>query len=455
MSVIKAQQAFDKQKYERCIKLTVKGLKKDKTQLELLYIKAAAEYQLSQDPKHNSDEKNWPKECVKSAIKAKQKDKDGDFTSKYTALFLNIAKLNNQLATEIFNQSKYSKAIPYFKNSYELTGDTVAYGMLGICHWFSKEETEALKIMQKVAQWNYDAFEDKLHSNTYVVSSFEILAAYYVKKKMYDTAINYTEMGLDIFPQNASLLRTQKWVVKHKIDDITANYGVTSEANKWAKRGLAYLPNDSLFIYIQNQFYKNQIGFLLGKKNYMEAEAMHHEFFQSKKELIAKKVRNKSDEFLTNDSLEFITKLFSFFISRNSENAMVHYFYKWYPLYFKTPQINEAGLQYILSNPPANVTKRLLFALMNHGGRIYPQNAIIKASRYAMFMQWVKGPLHPTEFAPMISLCDTMIKDFGKKSPKATAPMFKEDYQKIKVGLMSRAIDTFLNLKQLDFSQDY
>ena len=131
--------------------------------------------------------------------------------------------------------------------------------MIGICHWFNKNEGEALKIMQKVAMWNFEAHEDQLHKSTYIVQAFEILASYYNKRNQSDSSLRYTEMGLDIFPQNTSLLKNEKIQIHNRIKQIKNDFGINSEANNWAKRGLYYLPNDTLLLNTQNQYYLNSI----------------------------------------------------------------------------------------------------------------------------------------------------------------------------------------------------
>ena len=82
LSVIKAEKAFDAKKYEKCVKISVKGIKKDKTIIELFYIKTKAEYELSIIVPQKESETNWAKECIKSAIKSKVKDKENEFTNK-------------------------------------------------------------------------------------------------------------------------------------------------------------------------------------------------------------------------------------------------------------------------------------------------------------------------------------------------------------------------------------
>jgi hypothetical protein len=440
LSVIKAEKAFEAKKYEKCVKLSVKGIKKDKTIIELLYIKTKAEYELSLIVPQKEGETNWAKECIKSAIKAKLKDKENEFTKKYSVLFDKIAKQNNQIALDIFNQAKYGKALPYYKNSYDLTGDTIAYGMIGICHWFNKNEGEALKIMQKVALWNFEAHEDKLHSSTYIVQAFEILASYYNKRNQSDSSLRYTEMGLEIFPKNTSLLKNEKIQIHNKIKQIKNDFGINSEANNWALRGLYYLPSDTLLLNTQNQYYLNKIGFNCEKRDYVEASKMHQEFYQNKKELALKGVKNKTDEFLIFDSLEFSGKCLTYYLSRNTEKSIVFYFLNWYPQYYKTGPITEKSLETILNNPPDFVSKRLVLALMNYASKTYPKNATFKTSRLNTFLKWKTEIVFPIEWRGLLATNDSVIKDFPKKL----------ELKQFKESLLIQSIDSFVKYKQLD-----
>jgi hypothetical protein len=119
ISLIKAEKALTDKKYEKCVTICEKGIQKDKTNVELLFVKTKAQYELSLITPQTDGETNYAKECIKSAIKAKAKDKEHEFTLQYKELFANIAKQNNQTALEIFNQetieakdmSKYSELL--------------------------------------------------------------------------------------------------------------------------------------------------------------------------------------------------------------------------------------------------------------------------------------------------------------------------------------------------------
>lgn len=445
LSVIKAEKFFESKKFEKCVKVCEKGIKKDKSVIELIYIKCKAEYELSLIVPQKEGEKNWAKECIKTAIKAKSKDKEKEFTKKYAVLFDKIAKQNNQEAAELFQQKKYVKSIAFYKNSFELTGDTIAYGMMGIGHWFNKNEAEALKIMQKVALWNYDAHEDQLHTSTYLVQAFEILASYYNKRKQADSSLRYTEMGLDIFPKNPSLSQNEKYLIHQRIIQIKNDFGINSEANNWAKRGLYYLPGDTFLLLTQNQFYLNKIGFMCEKRDYPEAKKYHQEFFQTKKELALKGVNIQTDEFLTSDSLTFSGKCLTYYLSKNTEKSILFYFYNWYPQYYNTNQIDEKQLERILNNPPDFVSKRLVLALMNHAGRSYPRNRNFKNYRLETFLKWKGQVIYPIEWKGLLSTNDSVIKDFPTKL----------ELKKTKELLIVQALDSFFKYKQLDICWGY
>ena len=445
VSLIKAEKAFDDKKYEKCIKICDKGVQKDKSVVELYFIKTKAQYALSLITPQADGETNYAKECIKSAIKAKTKDKEHEFTLKYKELFNNIAKQNNKTALEIFNQEKYVKALPYYTKSYELTYDTVAYGMMGICYWFTKNEKEALKIMQKVAQWNFDANEDHLHQSTYLVQAFEILASYYNKRNQIDSSLRFTEMGLTIFPKNLALIRCEKRLIQERLNYIKGNYGLNSEANLWIDRGLTYLKDDTFLLQNQNTFYLTKIGYNCEKRDFAEAAKYHTEFYNAKQNTLSKKVKNKLDEYLIADSMEFSAKCLSYFLSKNAEKSIVYFFYNWYPQFFKSPQIDEKGLETILSNPPSYVTKRLILALMNHGGRTYPKNKNLKTYRLNTFNNWKSQPIFPVEWHGLLATADSVMKDF----PKIL------ELKKEKEKLIVRAIDSFYNYKQVDICWGY
>ena len=59
LSVIKAEKFFESKKFEKCVKVCEKGIKKDKSVIELIYIKCKAEYELSLIVPQKEGEKNW------------------------------------------------------------------------------------------------------------------------------------------------------------------------------------------------------------------------------------------------------------------------------------------------------------------------------------------------------------------------------------------------------------
>ena len=143
--------------------------------------------------------------------------------------------------------------------------------------------------------------------------------------------------------------------------------------------------------------------------------------------------------------MEFSAKCLSYFLSRNAEKSTVYFFYNWYPQFFKSPQIDEKGLETILSNPPVYVTKRLILALMNHGGRSYPKNKNLKTYRLNTFNNWKSQSVFPVEWHGLLTTADSVIKDFPKMI----------ELKKEKEKLIVRAIDSFYNYKQVDICWGY
>ncbi|MEK0439328.1 MAG: hypothetical protein RLZZ504_244, partial [Bacteroidota bacterium] len=170
-AVLKSREYFQAGKYVEAQKMSAKGLEDDKTETELWYIKAISEYEMYQIEKYRKGDVDYFKEAMKSAVKAKAYDDDGQFFKQYGERFNALVVANNKEAISNYGQGRYPRALQMYKNSYELTGDTVALGMAGHCYWLQKQNLDAVKTMRKVANMNYLANAEGKHKKTYVRES--------------------------------------------------------------------------------------------------------------------------------------------------------------------------------------------------------------------------------------------------------------------------------------------
>ncbi len=413
-TVFKAKNALNSGDAAKALKISTKGLEKDKTLIELWYIKAASEFTLWDNRGDDAELSIYLRESVKSAIKAQARDEFGDYKNEYRDVFARIATENNVEAMANFGQGRYSRAIQMYRNSFDLSNDTFALGMMGVCYHLSEKTRDGLWALKQTALWNYGAHASDLHPNTYVREAFEILAEYYDQREQLDSAQYYAEMGLSVYPQNRKLLALEHGYLESNIQAARSRGGIGSLFLENVIRALEIFPNDSNFLSYQNSYYINKMGYLANRGEKGLVDTLFMEFFMQKRVLVQAGVQNGSDPFLVADSLAFLGQCLQYYLGSNNEAATVHFFYSWYPLQFRSPPINEKGLEVLLKTPPAQVSRRLIVFLLDHATRSYPKNKTFKTYRKTLFDQYRKGPIKSYEWSQLIAMSDSLVRDFPK-----------------------------------------
>ncbi|MEY4465376.1 MAG: hypothetical protein RLZZ465_1006 [Bacteroidota bacterium] len=451
-SVLKSREYFNAAKYVEAQKMSSKGLEEDKTQAELWYIKAISEYEMYQLEKYRKGDVDYFKEAMKSAVKAKAYDDDGRYYKQYGERFSALVVANNKEAISNYGQGRYPRALQMYKNSYELTGDTIALGMAGHCYWLLKQNLDAVKTMTKVANMNYLANAEGKHKKTYVREAFEVLTDYYLnERKLKDSALIYCEMGLSVFPLNQKLLQWERSMINEDLANTRSNTGYSQMYNQLLTKALFFFPSDTFYLHEQNNYYLNRMGYLAQNDDWAETESVFIDFYNRKVDLLDRKSKNSTDPFLIKDSFAFINQCLEYYLGNNAKGGTVFFFYKWYPIQFKTTPIDEKKLEVLLNNPPAAVSHRLISMLMDHGANRYPKNINLKKSRLNTFNTWTKQKIAYYDWARIISLSDSVIKDFPKNTtlkPFQQTLLLRAADSLTKQGLMEPAWGCFYRLQK-------
>ncbi|MFM1792379.1 MAG: hypothetical protein RLZZ252_733 [Bacteroidota bacterium] len=440
--VMRAREAYQAKKWSAAQKIAAKGLEKQRDDYELYYIKAIAEFQMSEMSKYSKGDVNYAKDAVKSAVKARKYDDKNIFYATYVEAMKPIVLYNNQQALANYAQKKYSQAVQMYRNSYDLTGDTVAFGMMGYSQYLKGDEADAVRTMRTVAQWNFGANSKGLHPQSYVRESFEVLTDYYLKKQQGDSAIYYCEMGLEVFSKNIKLLAWEKQMISTALSKTKEKTGLSSIYNNLLEKGLYYFPSDSFFLHQQNAYFLNRIGRACYEKNFADAEIFHLDFYSRKQDLISRKSVNKSDPFLLVDSIGFAARGLEYFLGKNDPTATLFYFKKWYCQYYKIPVFGEKQLESILSTPPQQLSRRLVGMLMDEAISKYPKNKLFRQHRLNIYNDWTKKPIPYYEWERILRFSDSVIKDFPKNA------LLKQDRTK----LYGRAVDSCVKSGKMELA---
>ena len=445
VSIVKAKKAIESKQFEKAVKICEKGMEKDRSLNELLYIRAWAELEMAKDPKF-SKELNYTKACLKSIEKAEMKDKDQEFRDEYSWLYKNISDHYLLEGLEYYRRDQFSKAIPVFQTCFELSKDTIAYTHFGLSFFAINNFKSAFPVLTKVSEWMHGAWEQNTLKHTYNLKVYQELAKYYADRNNEDSSLIYIEYGLDLFPNDIKLTRTALGVVKNKIEKLRKEFALNAQLLRWVNIGLTLDKNDYYFLDLQNDYYLQSLNYVFVRNDLKTAKEIDSAFFADKKALAIKNANQKKDVFLTKDSLTFINECLKYFMAKNTEKGIVYFFYKWYPLVFSTPQINEQGLESILKNPPVSVSKRLIFALINHSVLSYPKNVKFKNYKQSIYNNWKNGDINESEFKYLFNLNDQLRADFPKTIIELNAD---------KERLLVRAIDTFLLKKEMEITWSY
>lgn len=400
----------DKQ-WSRARSAAEKAVEKDKTAAEWWYIKASAEYEMSRMDKFRGGKINYFRESVKSAVKARQRDESGRFMDRYGNWMREITVQNNKDAMASYAQASYARAIQMYRNSYQLTGDTIAYGMLGLSYLKDRQEREGIKILKTVATWNYGAFSNGTGTGSYMREPFEFLSNYYIDKGFPDSARLYTDMGLTIYPLNTVLRSNVRSLLVFELDEATKS-GYGADYIEVVNRALSYFPADSQFLYAQNYYYLQRLGALSKSKPWDDADRLQKEFYAMKKQAVLNGVVNGSDIFLIKDSTAFLFQCLDYFLWRNNQKAIAFCFSRWFPAQKRIPGMNESVMESLLKNPPDNISRKLLAILFADAREDYPKNKKITQYRLDYFNKWTAKPVRKAETYLQLDMADALVADY-------------------------------------------
>lgn len=411
-NLAKGKKALYSKNWKQAYAMAEKATDKDKNATEWWYIKASAAYELSNIDKLKGGKINYPKESVKAAVKAREKDKNNKYYDTYQLWMLNITAANNKDAMSNYSSGRYSRAIQMYRSSFDLTGDTLAYGMLGLSYLKDRQERDGVKILKQVAVWNFGAWANGVHQSTWMREPFEELSNYYLKNKFRDSAAIYTEMGLQVFPSNILLKSNARRMIEQDLV-AASKKGYNQEYIAVVNKALSFFPADSLFLYAQTYYYLNRLNHLTNSKPWNEADLTLQEFYTQKSQAVKSGVINSYDEFLIQDSVAFLFKCLDYFLRRNNQQAIAFSFCKWYPAQMKV-ELNEGKFESLLKNPPANISRKLLTILYAHAREEYPANKKITQYRLDFFNQWTASGKTKNDMTLQQEMGEALVKDFPK-----------------------------------------
>jgi len=422
--ILSARKSLASKSYSKVLSAAKKGIDKDKTAAEWYYLKACAEYELSLNPKYQGDKYSYDKDAVKSAVKARQHDKENNYYADYEATMQKIVDRNNREAMANFAKNSWAKAIQMYKNSYDLTGDTIAFGMLGMSYWGDHKEMDALRILREVTRWNYGAKSEGWGDGTFIREPFEIMSNYFLGKNQIDSALFYTEMGLSVYPKNRVLSYNESSILKSFLIEM-GRYELTTDFIALVDRGLTFFPSDSFFLRQQNYYYLTQLMGITQTRPYDGADSLMDAFYAAKNTEVKSGIKNGYDEFLIADYNLFLFKCLDYYLRTNTKNTVPFCFKKLFVRVNNVPEWTEKIAESFLKNPADSVSRRLISMMYTDALGEFPWNKNFKKYRLAYFNNWMKKPRHRGELSNLLEMNDAVIADFPLD--KTLKPMLQKN----------------------------
>jgi tetratricopeptide (TPR) repeat protein len=255
----KSQTALDEGQYVKALKYAERAVEDELTSKDAYsyILKAQALFYISQDDILKEKFPDALKNSVKTTVKAfKKADKDGTlerFKEENSGFLFELKDGNNGTAYSYFKLGKYSKALVFYKNSYDMAKDTFSYYMIGKCYLKTTSYDDVLKYFTDVAKWNAGAFdkEDDGYKSTYQVEPFSYLAEYYYEKDSMVKARYYAYKGLEIFPDDYRLHLVKYNLVRNELKYLPPSFEYLDKVQE----ELDFFPSDSFMLHKENAVY--------------------------------------------------------------------------------------------------------------------------------------------------------------------------------------------------------
>lgn len=403
--------ALSKKQFERALSVAEKACKNPETSKFSWpwFIKANALYELGQDQDFVRKNPGWLKEAVKCALKAKGFDKSGRYTRQFDALLRKLKDANNKEAWSNFGQEKYFRAIQSFRFGYELAGDTLSYGMMGVSYMLAGEPREALPVLREAVRRNVDAFRDSMLLHTMVREPFEYLGKYYMAQGLSDSARFVVENGLEIFPKNTVIRNMQIDLLRQEVRSTPISQPQIMAINK----ALALRPNDSFFLYSQNAYYLFRIRNAANAGDAAEATKLLITFTADKVALYQKGARNGSDIFLLPSQAAAMNLAWQYYAERSAFTSAALGYRQYMKL--QCPACEDK---------PESLSRTALDSLpigLVHAWTMVDTRAdAMKAFRLKYYQGIKRDSIAYPQMAPLVRLSEDLLREFPK-DPKIKA----------------------------------
>lgn len=265
----KAEQAINENYFERAFKLLNDAIEDDVTKKNPLtyFLRAICLYELSKEEFFIKRHPDAVSEACKMVIKGKEKDKSNKFKGVFDLFIADLVVKNDSLAEEEYKVNRYPKAIKIYTISVKMNNDTFSYFMIGKCYQMAGDTANAKHYYSNLINWYNESNKVGQNIRKPIVEPFLFMADVHWKKRNYDSANFFLEVGRNIFGEkNIKINFYQYLIAKDQLQSMPPSSMMIEVIDKAMK----YSPSDTFLIKKENALYLYLI------RNYIEARDSIH-----------------------------------------------------------------------------------------------------------------------------------------------------------------------------------
>ncbi len=439
----KAQIAFDNKNYKGADKLLQQCIEHEETKNspKVWLLLAKNQFEISKIPslekKYPSAFKQTMKYAEKVLEKCQTKEQKQAIIEENTEFFDAIVGQNNKEAIDAYNHNKFGKAVPIFKRSLVFASDTQSIVYLANSLYELGQISESMVYYKQAANLIFN----KIAANTnelgktnaklfgFYRDPFRKLGKYYINSKQYDTAQLFVKQGLDVLPNDDTLLYYHYGLLRYALGKTSPGYDYLNLVNQ----GLQKYPADSFFNHKNNAIYIFLLNGLARANDTLQFDSLWQKMANQKEGLRNSKeiqVIKSFDIFAGLTKKEFSEKFYTYLAEIQLQEATFFAFRK----YLIENEISVAANQHPVIAVMPNAQAALL--LFNQYIAMESKNKSHSKAREEYTLLKNKSVFGYYDFLPLLKLNDKCAADNAQK------PEFKIKAKELRYRLVKEAIDS-------------
>jgi tetratricopeptide (TPR) repeat protein len=207
-------------KYEKCLTLAEKAVKKNPKNYEAVFYKALALSQLANVKEYEKEHAGSAEKSVRILLSMQKKDKDGKIFPEYADIIDQIKKNYHDKAISYMVSGKQTKTIDLYDNMLLLFPDNEIYYRKGICLRDMQDLDGAIENLNIAAKNIYKDFKKGKIQKPYLLDAFMALASIFDEKNQQGNAISVLTKAAFLFPENDTIKNKYFDILNDEIQNV-------------------------------------------------------------------------------------------------------------------------------------------------------------------------------------------------------------------------------------------